>query len=386
MAKAQRKTDEELKNRGEEARASFLAADHSLSEKAKILSSFFAESPFGIALYDSDGKLIGLNKATLDMFGVPDIAGLEYPRLFDDPNVPSDAKRRLRIGETVRYELRFDFEKAKRIGLRKTLKSGIAYLDVTATPLGLEGKGALEGYVLHALDITRHKLMEDALRDLSRRLVEVQEMERRHIARELHDQIGQALTGLKLLLEMAVRRRAEDFGASLEEAQRLIHELITRVHDLSLDLRPSMLDDLGLLPTLLWHFEHYTAQTGVQVMFEHKGLRRRFPPEVETAVYRIVQETLTNVARHANVREAVVRLWADKDSLAVQIEDHGIGFDFERTLITAASSGLVGMRERAVALGGQLLVNSAPGQGTRLVAQLPLLGVTKRRRTSRHYY
>jgi signal transduction histidine kinase len=210
-------------------------------------------------------------------------------------------------------------------------------------------------------------------------LLDVQEAERRHIARELHDEVGQALTGLKLLLDMSTRLPADEVTASarklhdLREAQAMVNELMALVRDLSLDLRPAMLDDLGLLPTLLWHFDRYTAQTPVRVAFKHTGLEgRRFAPEVETAAYRIVQEALTNVARHAGVSEVVVRLWADQETLGVQIEDGGTGFDPEAALAAGATTGLAGMRERAVLLGGQLTVESAPLAGTCVTAELPL--------------
>jgi signal transduction histidine kinase len=211
------------------------------------------------------------------------------------------------------------------------------------------------------------------LQALSRQLLEVQEAERRHIARELHDEVGQALTGLKLLLDMSTRLPPDEATASLGEAQAMVNELMALVRDLSLDLRPAMLDDLGLLPTLLWHLDRYTAQTDVRVTFKHTRLEgRRFTPEVETAAYRIVQEALTNIARHAGVSEVVVRLWADQETLGVQIEDGGTGFDPEAALAARATTGLAGMRERAVLLGGQLTVESAPGAGTYVTAELPL--------------
>nr|NIN99224.1 histidine kinase [Anaerolineae bacterium]NIQ82060.1 histidine kinase [Anaerolineae bacterium] len=202
--------------------------------------------------------------------------------------------------------------------------------------------------------------------------VEVQEAERRYIARELHDEIGQLLTGLKLTLDMCVRSPADEVGTNLDEAREVVNELITRGRELSLVLRPSMLDDLGLLHALLWHLERYTTQTGIRVSFKHTGLEGRFASEVETAAYRIVQEALTNVARHADVDEVTVRLWVDQDTLSVQIEDQGTGFEPEIALTASASSGLSGMQERAVLLGGHLTVESAPGAGTRLTAELPL--------------
>jgi PAS domain S-box-containing protein len=211
----------------------------------------------------------------------------------------------------------------------------------------------------------------ERLKALSLQLVEVQETERRHIARELHDEIGQLLTGLKLCLDMCMRPPVDEMRTNLEEARELVNELIARGRELSLDLRPAMLDDLGLLPALLWHFERYTTQTGVLVRFEHAGLERRFSPQVETAAYRIIQEALTNVARHAKVDEVTVRLWSDQDTLRLHIEDQGAGFEPEVRLAAGASSGLTGMQERAALVGGHLTIESAPGAGARLRAEMP---------------
>jgi signal transduction histidine kinase len=219
----------------------------------------------------------------------------------------------------------------------------------------------------------------ERLRTLSHQLVEIQEAERQHIARELHDEIGQALTGLKLSLEMSKHVPPGAIRPRLDEALALVNELMAHARDLSLDLRPAMLDDLGLLPTLLWYVNRYTAQTGIQVTFKHTGLEKRFASEVETAAYRIVQEALTNVARHAGVNEVMVRLWADQDKLEARIEDHGAGFDPRAALASSATSGLAGMRERAVSLGGQLTVESSPGIGARLRAEFPLGASVERR-------
>ncbi len=208
---------------------------------------------------------------------------------------------------------------------------------------------------------------------LSQRLVAIQEEERRNLARELHDEIGQILTGLKLILEMSLRLPPEESQANVQEAQKLVGELMSKVRQISLDLRPGMLDDLGLLPALLWYLERYTSQTKVQVNFTHRGLAgQRFPPESETAAYRIVQEALTNVARHAGVKQVNVNVSADSDILCVEIEDRGAGFNPQAALEANVSSGVAGMGERARLLGGGLTIESAIGTGTLITAHLPL--------------
>jgi len=225
--------------------------------------------------------------------------------------------------------------------------------------------------------IAERRRAEEELRKLSHRLVEVQERERRDIARELHDEIGQLLTGLKLALETSNpdQAREQDDGAKkgLGHPRTIVNELIGRVRDLSLDLRPAMLDDLGLLHALLWHFERYTAQTGVRVVFNLNDIEsQRLTPEIEIAAFRIIQEALTNVARHAGVSEVKVNVAADAENLSVQVIDQGKGFLPEAALASGSSSGLTGMRERARLLGGGLTIDAAPDVGTKLTALLPI--------------
>jgi len=212
----------------------------------------------------------------------------------------------------------------------------------------------------------------ERLRAFSWRMAEMQEAERRRIARELEDDVGQVLSGLKLILEMSKRLPADAAEASLASAQAVVDELITRVRELSQDLRPAMLDDLGLLPSLLWYFERYATQSGAHIAFEHAGLDRRFEPSIETAAYRMVQEALANVTRYAGTVEVTVRAWVDQDSLRLQVQDRGCGFDPDQALAVTGCGGLIAMDERARLLGGQLTIESAPGLGTRLTAEFPL--------------
>jgi signal transduction histidine kinase len=194
--------------------------------------------------------------------------------------------------------------------------------------------------------------------------VNLQESERREIARELHDQIGQLLTGLRLMIEVP---RAGGRG----EVLSVIDEIIDRVSDLSMNLRPPLLDELGLLPALLCQIERFEAQTGIQVDFHPSDLDRRFCPQAEITAFRIVQEALTNVARHAGVMRVKVEVCADSKTLAARIDDDGRGFSVDGAF-ARYSGGLAGMRERCRLLGGRLTIESTPGSGTRISLQLPL--------------
>lgn len=206
-------------------------------------------------------------------------------------------------------------------------------------------------------------------RALSGKLVEAQEAERRALAHELHDEVGQLLTLLAIRLDLR-----EDADSEATRASRdLVAEIILRVRHLSLDLRPAMLDDLGLLPALLWMIGRYTEHTAGRVELAHAGLDQRFPGPVETGAFRIVQEALTNVARHSGVVAATVCVLGGPDSVTIEVSDRGRGFD-PATLDTGASTGLVGMRERARLLGGTFEVESGAG-GTQILVRIPLFRI-----------
>lgn len=206
---------------------------------------------------------------------------------------------------------------------------------------------------------------------LSERLVAVQEAERGHLARELHDEIGQMLTGLSLALTVGPWTSAEALRERMAQAQRQVNQLTAQVRALSLNLRPAMLDDLGLLPALFWFTRRYSDQTGIQVQLQHAGLDRPIPPMVASTAYRAVQEALTNVARHAGVSHARAQVWATDDMLAVQVVDEGRGFVLDQ-LPERDSLGLAGMAERVRLVGGTLTIETAPDAGTRILVELPL--------------
>jgi signal transduction histidine kinase len=213
------------------------------------------------------------------------------------------------------------------------------------------------------------------IQELTSRVTDAGEAERAHLARELHDEIGQSLTGLKMMLaathDMPAAAPTAD-GAVLRHATETVDDLIRRVREISITLRPPHIDLLGLLPTLQWHVQRYTEQTGIHVALRHRDVSRRFTPRVELAAYRIVQEALTNIAHHAGVLEAVVQVWANDAALFLQIEDAGCGFEPDGAARQRQGVGLLGMEERARLLGGACSVESSPGSGTIVRAELSL--------------
>lgn len=208
-------------------------------------------------------------------------------------------------------------------------------------------------------------------RKLAKGLLEVQELERRHLARELHDDLGQVLTGLQFMLETSKRQAPPVQQKQIDEIQKSVGDVISKVREMSINLRPAMLDDAGLIPTLNWHFERYKKQTGISVRFRQERLTEHMPPDVEISTYRIIQEALTNTARHAQVEEVEVSLAVQDNVLEIIVSDQGRGFD-PNLIFEARTTGLGGMRERAVLLGGNLAIQSIPNQGTKILAVIPI--------------
>lgn len=208
------------------------------------------------------------------------------------------------------------------------------------------------------------------------RIIEAQEEERRRIARELHDETGQALASLRVglrNLEQMVEHGAP--RSQLEDLYRLVDRTLSRVRRLAFELRPSVLDDLGLVAALERYIRDYRERFGIEVEMQIVGLDgRRIPPMIETAVYRIVQEALTNAAKHSRCQRISVLLQASHRQLSVIVEDDGCGFDVDEVLRKGREvhMGLYGMQERAQLVGGTLTIESAPGQGTAIYLRVPL--------------
>jgi PAS domain S-box-containing protein len=226
-------------------------------------------------------------------------------------------------------------------------------------------------------DITARQQAEETLRTYQRRLLEAQEAERQHLARELHDEIGQVLSAVKVVLQMVREAGHHPAMASyLDENVVVVDEALHRVRALALGLRPAMLDDLGLAPAVRWYAERYAQRRGLSTEVETAGVEAggRLPRAVETACFRIVQEALTNVARHAHATQVVVAVTRGRTAVRVAITDNGVGFDPRARQQTSPAQGfgLQSMEERALLASGRLTIHSAPSQVTAIRAQFPL--------------
>lgn len=214
------------------------------------------------------------------------------------------------------------------------------------------------------------------LQALSQQLLTAQEAERRHIARELHDEIGQSLSALKINLQ-GIQRRADaaSVATQIEDSVAIAERVLQQVRTLSLDLRPSLLDDMGLEIALNWYLHRLAERAGWNAHLEARLKDERMPAEIETVCFRVVQEALTNVMRHAQATQVQIKLYQSTEGLELVILDNGVGFDVSAARQRAAqggSLGLLGIPERVGLVGGRVSIFSTPGQGSEIRATFPL--------------
>jgi signal transduction histidine kinase len=229
-------------------------------------------------------------------------------------------------------------------------------------------------------EIIERSRVEGARKELLRRLVSAQEEERRRLARELHDQTGQHLTALLLGLKALEDQTPDPSRARsrLQQLQALAEQIGEGVHHLAFELRPPSLDDLGLQAALVNYLEEWSQRCGVGVEFHDTGMGSgRLPSAIETALYRVVQEALANVARHAHAHRVGIVLERHHRQLTVVVEDDGMGFEVETVLNAASPAGQLGLLGMQEQVGGTWAIESTPGKGTTVLARVPLSGETE---------
>jgi signal transduction histidine kinase len=255
----------------------------------------------------------------------------------------------------------------------------VIWTSVSAAPVEV----ADVGVVVVTVDITESKRVERQLQEshrrlgiLSRRLVEVQEEERRALARELHDRVGQTLAALNINLIIINSQLpveiAQQIGPRLNDSMKLVAETIALVRDVMTDLRPAVLDDYGLEAALESQLSKFTSRYNIKAMFEKSDRPiPRLGSSIEMTFLRIAQEALMNIARHAHAEHVSLNLHQDEQSVGLSIQDDGVGIESWQDANRPGSHGLTIMRERAQAFGGRLSVKSVPGQGTIVEVSIP---------------
>lgn len=253
--------------------------------------------------------------------------------------------------------------------MRRALEDSMAR--ITQANQLLEARVAERTRELERLNVEL-RLKDELRRKLLRKTITAQEEERKRIARELHDETCQTLSVLGMQLEAAAASPSN--STKVAEAKAMATRILEEIHRLIFDLRPSMLDDLGLIPAIRWFAKRRLEPRGIAVRFEFDELERRLPPEVETTVFRAIQEILTNVERHAGADSVLVELSIDDDRLEIRVEDDGRGFDPKEVETTESGRGLglMGLRERMELLGGTATIDAAPDAGTRVTLRVPL--------------
>jgi PAS domain S-box-containing protein len=353
-------------------------AEKALRASEEKFRRIFEESPIGIELYDSGGRMIDANRSCLDIFGIDRVSDLQGFKLSENPNVPENAKARLLKGETVRYETTYDFELVRKHKLYKTIKSDPIHLDVLITQLGRRGKDSFAGYLVQIQDNTIGKQAQESVSWLSRQLMKAQEIERQKISRDLHDNLAQDLSTLKIRIDTVLDNRPEapvSLQKRLAELSKIVQGTISYVRNLAHDLSPADLSQLGLVRTIRQHCEEFSERNGTRVDFFSAGMEGiRLDFDTEITLYRLTQEGMNNIFKHAEATHVTVRLVASFPKIILRIKDNGKGFILKERLKAAHTErhmGIRSMKERVALLNGNIRFESHPMQGTRILVEVP---------------
>jgi PAS domain S-box-containing protein len=356
------------------------AGTQALRESEERFRNAFDFAAIGMALVAPDGRFLRVNQSLCNMLGYSatellarDFQSITYP---DDLESDLGLVRQVLDGSIPYYQLEKRY-------LHKERRIVWALLSVSL----LRGRnGEPLHFISQIQDISERKEAEKTLqaynlrlKALSRQILGTQETERRRLARELHDEIGQMLTTIGLRLHQLKAVCGPSGETELNEDIAFLNRAIEEVRELSLNLRPPMLDVLGLEAALRWYAQNQSRRSGVSIRLVGHLNVPRLDPDLETACFRIVQESTTNVLRHAQARHVSIELYEEDTELGVIVRDDGVGFDVAAMHERAGrggSFGILAMRERIDLLGGHLEIESAPGQGTRVCAFFPLNGAT----------
>lgn len=329
---------------------------------ARLMALFAELDPDPLFRFDATGKVILSNN--------------EGTRLFENVNIHN-----IKVQEIFPHFYNYDFKDCISSGKTQhfTTAIGDGFYDVI-----IKGVPEMNFGQIYCSNITRRKVVEDELtsfqkklRELSNRMQKLQEDEKQKISRELHDSIGQILTSIKLNLEL-IKEDRYGTGSRLEKIKdisKLIENAMYEIKEISYRLKPRILDDFGLEPSLKALCNEISRKSNIKGTFQAYKLNGRFAPEVETALYRISQEALNNIVKHSGASEFSMQLVKHSHLLRMIIEDDGIGFNLEKIKQNPAkknSIGLINMSERAYSLNGKCIIDSSEGAGTEIIIEIPL--------------
>jgi PAS domain S-box-containing protein len=341
---------------------------------ATLLEAIFDRAPIGISITDAEGRFVRVNDRFQAMLGYTEgeLYGMTGWDVVHEDDLETNRQLRDELWSGKRES--FSWER------RYVRKSGEILWVQNTVSLLREAEGTPRYAMALVEDITLRRLANAAihatagkLQALTHRLVDVQEAERRDLARELHDRVGQTLTALRINLDM-IRTHRSDGGdafvkARAEDSLGLIESAFKALQNVMYELRPPMMDEHGLVASLRWYARTFAERTRIRV--EVRGREDwRCGPEVELALFRIAQEALNNVARHAQARHVVVDLQDVSANVVMTIEDDGVGIDRAADRAQGPGYGLITMRERTDALGGTFEVRSRQGKGTVITVKI----------------
>jgi len=359
------------KERSQQALSEVEAAHHELQESQRSYEHLFKSAYDAIWVHDLEGNIQVANEAAAELSGYPveELLGMNVRSFLDNESL--NLAREVGDKLTRHQPVGMPYEQ------RLVRKNGSEAMCMVNTNL-IASNGEAKGFQNIARDVTEEKRMQDNLRYYLQQITKAQEEERARIARELHDDTSQELVVLSRRLgnfiSTAGRLSTQDI-TRLEELKQQIDKLFEEVHRFSQDLRPSVLDDLGLLPALESLSSDSTQHFGLATAMGAIGSVRRLPPETELVLFRIAQEALRNVCKHAEASKAWITLEFSDDRVVLSVNDNGRGFELPRMigeLATVGKLGLAGMQERAQLIRGKLVIQSELGKGTTVTAEVPI--------------
>jgi two-component system sensor histidine kinase DegS len=345
-------------------------AEEALNESEKSFRALFEGAYDAIWSHDLDGNIQTANKAAAKLSGYPveELLRMNVKSFMGGESLTLAREVGRRLMQNLYVELPYE--------LRMIKKDGSEAICMVSTNL-VSGDGEARAFHNIARDVTQEKRMQENLRYYLQEITQAQEDERKRIARELHDDTAQLLGSLSRQLDNFVRKKsglAPNEVLFLKDLQAQLNRGVQGVHRFVQDLRPSLLDDLGLIPALRSLMKDMQEYDGIGSKLEVTGDEKRFAPEFESSLFRIIQEALNNIRRHAQASEAGVIIDFTRDRVRVTISDNGRGFELAGRvddLPRIGKLGMVGMQERARLLGGTLKVQKTPGNGTTLIVEMP---------------